>query len=116
MKLTLYVIKKTNEIFGTVDWLAAGLEEGTLLFREDFVERHGLYFSGPENNDCIAAYNPNSNDPSQRYEILDGWRDPRMTDACWDSIVRAAGRWVDARNAELEKEKTLEIELMEGEE
>ena len=108
-------IKRIGYHKGTVGWLAAGLQDGSLQIIEGRMKKsgnHGLWLKGPEQlRQFMAAHNRYNlsileYDKADRYEPCgDEDRGPFLTDACWQSLRQIAREWCDLCNAERDQDK-----------
>lgn len=111
-------IKKLGVTQGTVGWLAAGLENGSIRIIESTIKgngNHGLwlkvYSDGIDNashesmSQFLAAFNQFGLKPGEyrnacMYELCDDFvdRDYLWTDAAWQTLMSLATNWCDLRN------------------
>jgi hypothetical protein len=125
-------IKKIGNARGTVGWLSAGFENGTLEIVESTMERngnHGLWIKeykmieGKQTkvlSQFLAAYNqfdlsPAEYDDACTYQVADknepDTRKGLWTDAAWETLMKIAQDWCDICNAKNKEEKPLKAKI-----
>lgn len=122
-------IKRIGNTWGTVGWLAKGLEAGMLTITEGTTKTgtHGLWLNEYKKNDegqlvkknewYIAGFNQFDLSPSDgcdiKYERADMyWGGIGGTPAFQRQIKEIAQEWVTEMNEMLKNEETIEIKLI----
>jgi len=122
-------IKKTGVAQGTVGWLAAGLENGTIKIIESTLKdngNHGLwlkvYTDGEESHESmsqfLAAYNQYGLKPGEynnacTYEPCNASvdRDYLWTDAAWQTLMSIAADWCEICNEAISSEYPINYDI-----
>jgi hypothetical protein len=120
-------IKKIGNTWGTIGWLARGLENGTLTIKEGKRKngKHGLWLNEARENGKIESYflagfDPYNNDgymghPMQ-YELYYGTGEMSAFDmgtpACSRTLKAIAKQWLNEMNETLEKEEEITVKLI----
>jgi hypothetical protein len=121
-------IKKMGNTWGTVGWLAKGLENGTIKISEGKRknEKHGLWLSETKENKkdsyFLAGFDAYDNEgymgyPVQ-YELYNGDEVNVFkigTPACNRTLQSIAEQWVAEMNENIEKEEEITVKLIRTE-
>ena len=123
-------IKKMGNARGTVGWLSAGLENGTLKIIESTMKangNHGLWLKGHDKegrenlSQFLAAYNRYNLSPQEytnacSYETVDQNRgecdrEGLWSEAAWNTLMSIAEQWCGTMNSALESEEPAKINI-----
>jgi hypothetical protein len=121
-------IKRIGYKTGTVGWLAAGLQAGTITLKEGEMKsngHHGLWLKGqqgkpgePFYSQFLAAYDEyNVGDQltsARKYAPASdepGLRESIWTDAAWETLMEIAADWCEMCNAEREEDQPVNIKI-----
>jgi len=122
-------IKKIGNTWGTVGWLAKGLENGTIKISEGKRKngKHGLWLSEVKENKkdsyFLAGFDVYDNDGymgyPMKYELYDGNGEVDAlkigTPACNRTLQSITEQWVEEMNETLEKEEEITVKLIRTE-
>jgi hypothetical protein len=120
-------IKRIGYKVGTVGWLAAGLQDGSILITEGTLKsngNHGLWLKVSGNNSVsqfLASFDrfgvgDELHDAAQ-YQTADECNDHAdreaiWTDAAWDTLMAIAADWCEMCNSEREADKPATLKIV----
>jgi len=115
-------IKKIGNTWGTVGWLAKGLENGTLKISEGKRKngKHGLWLKDGEDSYFLAGLDPYDNDGYMGYPVqYEVYYSEDVFSMCTPAGNRTlqsiAKKWVEEMNEILDEEEEITIKLIRTE-